>query len=305
MFPVTVIATWPFAKLPAEGCTLQLLQDERMSVKDALVAAMEKVEADPHVQTVGMHSFPNSDGVLQLDAALMTFKKATGADANKEDTRCGAVLGITGFPGAIRGAAVVAKHSPHPILCGEGAARFMVEHGLTRIKDADVPVYQPLPPSEDAAEPKSHDTVGMIALRGDTMAVGCSSSGIKFKHPGRIGDSPIFGSGLYGEAGVGAAVATGDGDTICKFPLAFVVVEEMRGGRAPEEACKIALERFSRLPFVTDRTEVGLVAANFNGEVGSCCTPCWSYEFKSVSSRAQRDGTLEVQTRIRDFSGGL
>ena len=305
---MVVVATWPFAKLPVEGCTLGLLQDERVSVKDALVAAMEKVEGDPQVHTVGAHSFANADGVLQLDAALMTFKRGIGVCAAEGDTQCGAVLGVTGFPGAIRGAAVVAKHSPHPILCGEGAARFMVEHGISRLKDSDIPVYRPPPTLEGDAvfkEPKSHDTVGMIALRGDTMAVGCSTSGIKAKLPGRVGDSPLFGSGLYGEAAVGAAVATGDGDTICKFPLAFVVVEEMRKGHSPEEACTNALKRFLALPFVGDRAEVGLVAANFAGEIGSCCTPCWRHEYKSVSSKALKDGTLAVQTRIRDFSDHL
>lgn len=275
---MSVVATWPFSLHASTRC-LEILRDDKQGVSTAVVEAIRDVELDPSVNTVGSYSFPNVDGVLQLDAAIV--------EVSPGRQRCGAVLALEGYPGGIEAAFVVMEKCRHRILVGEGAKAFLTSHGLPP-SPGPVPIV-PLP--EEYLD-KGHDTVGLIAVRDGVLTVGCSTSGRKGKLPGRVGDSPIYGSGLYAEGGVGGAVCTGDGDKICSFPLAFTVVSYMRLGMSPQGACEEAMKYFMTLPQGDVKVEVGIVAMNMAGECGAACSPAYAKEFQFTA------GTFDVAPQV-------
>lgn len=270
----TVVATWPFSKGPVDHC-IDMLRDDKVSVSAAVVDAIRLVELDPDVHTVGSYSFPNVDGVLQLDAALI--------EVSAGRHRCGAVMALEGYSGSIEAAFTVMAHSPHPILVADGARKFIEAHGLLRsqhpVPVAEIPQREEMAQRGSVGTDGSHDTVGMIAVRDGVITVGCSSSGKCAKHAGRVGDSPLFGSGLYAEGGVGAAVCTGDGDKICSFPLAFSVVTLMRSGHSPQEACTQAMQYLLTLPQGDAALDAAVIALNVHGDVGAACSPRYVSEF--------------------------
>ena len=132
---------------------------------------------------------------------------------------------------------------------------------------------------------RGHDTVGVICLdKLGHLACGTSTSGWKFKHAGRVGDAPIIGSGLYCDGAAGAAVCTGDGEEIMRSCLAFLVVEQMRAGLSPGEACRVGIERLTQL-HPKDKLEgptmyeegsltVAVIAMNPQGRCGAASTLC-------------------------------
>ena len=263
------------------------------AIGEHLVAGIELVEADPKVHTVGIHSYANAEGVLQLDAAFM----------NPVRDECGAVLGITGFNGAIRAARAVATKGAHTVLAGAGAEQFLVTEGIARGDPKDPPVWVEAMGSGKEQAPR-HDTVGMVALCGKEIVVGCSTSGMKGKHAGRIGDSAIFGSGLYAAAGVGGAAATGDGDVIVKFPFAFVAVEALRAGMTPQHAAQHAIARLAQCPgFDILKSEAAIVVMNMAGEYGYATTHAWegifTPSFADIDTLRAREEARAHSRRVR------
>lgn len=291
------VADRPAPEAAAPTSTEALLSGVARST-NAVVLGIEMVERDPGVQTVGIHSFPNSSGYLQLDAAILEL------DATARTARFGAVMGLEGYAGAIRPAAVVMRDCPHTNLVGAGAGDFARDHGL-QPSAAPLPVYDAAAAhSSKETAPGGHDTVGLLCLdaaRG-TMTVGCSSSGMRGKHPGRVGDSPVFGSGLYGETGVGGAVCTGDGDQICTFPLAFVAVAGMKRGLQPDDACRVAIEAFAALPQCPSTAEVGVCAVGWDGTAGGACSPAWRGTFQVAVATHSNAGV--AQTDVRTIGEG-
>lgn len=279
----TVVATWPFSLNPVNSC-IELLRDEKTSVSSAVVNAIRRVELDPDVHTVGSYSFPNRDGVLQLDAAII--------EVSPGRHRCGSVMALEGYSGAIDAAFTVMTQSPHPILVGAGARQFLESHGVLPSQCAVAVVLPEELPLQPTGTNGNHDTIGMIAVRDGVITVGCSSSGKRNKHAGRVGDSPIFGSGLYAEGAVGAAVCTGDGDKICSFPLAFSAVTLMRSGHSPQDACTQAMQYLLALPQGDADIEVAIIACNIHGEVGAACSPKYLSEFTFAA------GTTEHQAEV-------
>ncbi|CUG92516.1 asparaginase, putative [Bodo saltans] len=281
----TVVATWPFSLGPVTHC-IEMLRDEKTSVSAAVVDAIRLVELDPDVHTVGSYSFPNSDGVLQLDAAII--------EVSAGRHRCGSVMALEGFSGSIEAAFTVMTQSPHPILVGDGARKFVESHGLlpsqSPVPTMELPVAKSL--NKPAGSHGNHDTVGLIAVRDGVITVGCSSSGKQGKHPGRVGDSPIFGSGLYAEGGVGAAVCTGDGDKMCSFPLAFSVVTLMRSGHTPQEACTQAIQYLLALPQGDAEIEIAVIACSVHGDVGAACSPKYLSEFTFAAGSAEHQAEV-------------
>lgn len=232
------IATWEFSRSGTE-CCFSLLQ-QGTSPLDAVTAGIQAVEIDPTVTSVGYGGLPNSSGELELDAAIT------------DGTRFGAVLALRGFRSAIGIARGVLEHSVHTALAGAGAVRFaqevlgerplpdpdlLTEHAAQRLSEYRSGTFE-THPSE------SHDTVGMIAVRNDGgIAAGCATSGYPFKYPGRVGDSPLPGGGLFCDPSVGAAVATGDGDELMRLCPTHLIVELMRNGLDPQKACEEAIQR--------------------------------------------------------------
>lgn len=262
----SVIATWRFAA-PGVRDAVSVLKASR-NATDAVEEGIKTVELDPSVTSTGYGGLPNANGVLQLDAAVMT-----------SHGKLGSVMALEGYTSAIDHARLVAEHSPHTILAGNGAHAFSLGHG--KIPSNDLLTRHAIQRYEEHLKnnsgPQLHqnggmahsDTVGMIVRDPNGLiTAGCATSGTQFKADGRVGDSPIFGAGLYADP-AGGAVASGDGDKMLRFCLAFLVVERMRAGDTAEQACHHAVRRVSE----TDPTcQTAVAAMSKDGEVGAACT---------------------------------
>ncbi len=235
---ILLTATWNFGRLAVERAFNAL--EIGASALDAVEAGINAVEMDPSVQSVGYGGLPNRAGYVELDAAIM----------DAQGHRSGAVAALRGFPRAISVARRVMEVLPHALLVGEGAAEFAREQGFEEEETLSPAASEEwLRWRETQAPPadvEDHDTVGMILWTPDALVVGCSTSGLKWKYPGRVGDSPIVGAGLYADAEVGAAVATGNGDEISRVALCSRVVFLMELGRSAQEACDEAIRYLMR-----------------------------------------------------------
>eukprot|EP00048_Salpingoeca_helianthica_P008760 m.125911 g.125911 ORF g.125911 m.125911 type:complete len:323 (-) comp14682_c0_seq1:67-1035(-) len=228
-----LVGTWPFSD-KAVSHTAKLLSANENLVT-ALVAGVNAVEEDPLLGPyfVGKGGMPNAEGVYELDAAVM----------RGSDLRVGAVGALQNI---VRPAAValqVLLHSPHSFLCGQGAQKFAIDHGIL-YESVGTPESDAAFQAREAAvlAEKKHDTIGVVGWQGGQVAAVTSTSGMAFKHAGRVGDTPLPGSGLYADDQAGAAAATGEGDQIMKYCPCFQVVEHMRAGLHPRAACEKVIE---------------------------------------------------------------
>ena len=232
-----IIATWYFA---LDGVTesARLLQAGGASM-EAVLNVATGIEANPEVDSVGYGGFPNLKGEMELDAAVM----------DGTTLALGAVCGLKGYLHPILVARDVMLKSKHNVLVGEGAAEFAAAQGYEQTELVS-PAAREKWLKEIArrnTEPNGHDTVGVIAL--DTqrhMCAGTSTSGAGMKLPGRVGDSPLVGSGFYVDDDCGGAAATGWGEDIMKGCASFAAVELMRAGCTPQEAAERAVEQCHR-----------------------------------------------------------
>jgi len=178
------------------------------------------------------------------------------------------------------------EQTPHVMLVGEGAQQFAVQQGFERrrllTEDAErawrewlkTEHYAPQINAERRGRPgdkDNHDTLGILAIDGNgRMAGACTTSGMAFKMHGRVGDSPIIGAGLYVDNEVGAATASGMGEEMIRNAASFLVVELMRQGRSPADACREAIERVvHKRPEASRTLQVCFLAMDRNGEVGA------------------------------------
>ena len=260
-----VVSTWNFAG--AGESAFHVLQDGGTPL-DAVEQGIRVVEADPSVTSVGIGGFPDRDGHLTLDASIM---EGTG--------RCGAVVFMEGIGHPISVARLVMEKTPHVLLAGRGAEQFAVENGFNKkiaLTDQARKAYESwrsssgYPPKD--IDRTNHDTIGMLVLKGGKMAGGCSTSGAAWKMNGRVGDSPIVGAGLFVDDEVGGATATGLGETVIGISGSAMIVELMRQGIEPREACRTAVERIIRKqPRYREEGGflVGFLALRKDGEVGA------------------------------------
>lgn len=225
----SAIATWKFSLQTIEKAKDILEADG--TAMDAAEAGVRLVESDPTVESVGRGGFLNAAGNLELDGAIM----------DGTSMKIGVVAGVQGFEHPVTIARAVLEHSPHAILVGAGAERFAREMGIPEaerdylITEAAKKVW---------ADKKSigHDTIGAVILDSkENIAVATSTSGASMKTPGRVGDSPIIGSGFYAESGIGGAAATGWGEDIMRTCCSFRAVDLMRGGMPPQKAAEIVV----------------------------------------------------------------
>jgi len=235
------VATWNFGLASCQKSLATLQQSG--SILDAIELGIQVAEADVRVDSVGVGGAPNADGVVQLDACFMD-----GATH-----KAGSVAGLEQYPHPISIARRVMEKTKHVMLVGDGAAEFARLQGFEkqellteeqRKKWIDWKSKQPAAP---VASPPNHDTIALVGM--DTkghIAGGCSTSGLAYKLPGRVGDSPILGSGLYVDGEVGAAGATGIGENIMRYCGSFLIVELMRNGLDPTAACKAVIERIAK-----------------------------------------------------------
>src|SRR5438270_383582 len=193
-----VISTWPFG-MPANEAAWPILARGGAAL-DAVEAGVMQCEDDPKVDTVGYGGLPDASGEVTLDACVMDH-----------DGRCGSVACIKRIKNPAKVARVVMEKTPHVMLVGEAATQFALKHGfvesnlLTPESAKKFEEWKRKQPTHD-----THDTIGMLALDAHGRLGGeCSTSGLGRRLPGRVGDSPIIGAGLYVLGGVGAAAATG------------------------------------------------------------------------------------------------
>ena len=183
------------------------------------------------------------------------------------------------------------------MLSGKGALKFALENGfekqnlLTPVAKAAWKAWKgkgkllkPVINIENSGY-SNHDTIGLLALDTSGKLCGaCNTSGMAFKLHGRVGDSPIIGAGLYVDGEVGGAAATGTGELVMKTLGTFLVVELMRNGLKPAEACRKAVERITAKIPDFKKHQIGYIALNKNGESGAYCVqPGFSYAIKTVS----------------------
>src|SRR5947209_8214606 len=231
-----LIATWPFGQT-AVRTALPLLLKGRPAL-DAVIAGAQAVEDDPEVRSVGYGGLPNAVGTVQLDACVM----------DGQTLSCGAVAGVENVRHVSALARRVMEKTPHVLLVGEGARLFALQQGFP-LQSLDTPESQAewekgRPTQFPAASPDNHDTVAVLTLdpKGNLGGV-CSTSGMAHKLPGRVGDSPLIGHGLYVDNTAGAAGATGVGEEVIRIGGSHLIVEAIRAGKTPQEACELAVKR--------------------------------------------------------------
>ncbi len=219
-------ATWKFGMTAARAAA-EILRSGGSSL-DAVEKGANAVELDPSVNSVGYGGMPNSAGIVELDAAIM----------RGSDLRSGSVAALQRIRTPTSVAKAVLDASRHAMLAGEGALTFALSRGFKR-EDVLTPEVR-----EKAASRQPHDTIAVVALDSQShIAASCSTSGLPWKLPGRVGDSPLIGCGLYADDAAGAAVGTGRGEEIIKVCGSFLIVELMRRGDEPEQACREPLRR--------------------------------------------------------------
>jgi len=268
-----VVSTWDFG-VGANQVAWKTLSAGG-SALDAVEAGARWAESDLCNPTVGRCGNPDRDGVLSLDASIMDG-----------DGRCGSVAALSDIAHPVSVARQVMEKTPHVMLVGEGAQQFAVQQGFERRKlltpEAEnawrewlkTAQYTPEINAERRSRPgdsSNHDTLGMLAIDAQGRLAGaCTTSGMAWKMHGRVGDSPIIGAGLYVDNEVGAATASGVGEEMIRNAASFLVVELMRQGRSPADACREAIARVVRKrPEASKTLQVCFLALNKHGEVGA------------------------------------
>lgn len=280
---------------------------------DAVIAGVNIVEDDPRDMSVGYGGLPNEDGVVELDASVMHGPTGRG----------GGVAALQNIKNPSKVARVVMERSDHVLLVGEGALRFAKAHGFKEenlltdeAREAWLKWKENLSAQDDWLPPhdieskdigealksalRNHGTINCnaIDLQGNISGV-TTTSGLAFKIPGRVGDSPILGAGLYVDNEVGAAGSTGRGEANLLACSSAMIVEYMRQGKAPVDACLMACERIvhqTRMKRLLDdkgrpKFNVNFYAVNKSGDHGGASI--WSGSRYAVN-------TGEPQSRLVD-----
>ncbi len=263
-----IISTWSFGQR-GNRAAWPILNTGGPAL-DAVERACTVVEAEPEVDSVGLGGLPDASGEVSLDASVML-----------SPSKCGGVCYVRNYLEVTSLARQVMERSPHVMLAGAGAEQFAKAQGfmprslvtdqartkwlqwkndparqlpdqsrdsglqspcVTRPIDTGSPAL--FRANDENRWTNLHDTIGMLAIDSHGVLAGaCSTSGMPYKLPGRVGDSPIIGHGLYVDPEAGAAVATGTGELIMGICGSFLIVEMMRQGATPSQAIEEALRR--------------------------------------------------------------
>jgi N4-(beta-N-acetylglucosaminyl)-L-asparaginase len=258
-----LVATWPFSK-PSNDAALKILLDGG-SILDAVERGIWVTEDAAPDRSVGLGGAPNAAGFVQLDACIMFGP----------GHKAGSVAAIEGIRHPISAARRVMEQTRHVMLAGEGARVFALEQGLASIPVDDRELYEKWRQKHGAQQlkkPENHDTIALLALGADgTIAGGCSTSGLAGKLPGRVGDSPIIGSGLYVDNDIGAAGSTGMGENVMRYCATFMIVEFMRQGLSPHEAIVKTIQRIIESER-RDDLQINFIALDKHGRYGAAGT---------------------------------
>ena len=258
------ICTWGFTEAnAAAGAALKAGK----SALDSVIEGVAVEENNILNTTVGNGGAPDREGNVTLDACVMS-----------PDGDCGSVLYVKNVKNVAALARKVMEDTPHVILAGDGAEAFAFANGFAKenlltpqSKEAwqewlKTSQYKPIINIEN------HDTIGMLAMdKSGDLAGACTTSGLGYKMKGRVGDSPIIGSGLFLDNEIGGAVATGMGEEVIKTVGSFLIVELMRNGMSPQEACEEAILRIVTKNTKYNDFQIGYIAMNKSGETGAYC----------------------------------
>lgn len=287
-----VIATWPFGQIAVRNA-LPVLRKGQAAL-DAALAGAQAVEDDPAVNSVGYGGLPNAVGVVQLDACVMDGRTLG----------CGAVGGLENVKHAAALAKRVMERTPHILLVGDGAKEFAIKEDFpleNLLTPESLREWQQRRQKQQGKQPRrnnrgrqrppqsaldtpedDHDTVTVLALdqKGNLGGV-CTTSGLANKVAGRVGDSPIIGAGLYVDNTAGAAGATGVGEEVIRISGSFFVVERMRAGRTPQQACEDAVRRINATAVRrgVHPARVAFLALNVQGQSGAACTQGTNFQY--------------------------
>jgi len=276
-----VVCTWNFQNAASKAW--EVLNNGGNAL-DAVEQGVMVEEADPANETVGLGGRPDRDGHVTLDACIM----------NKEG-KYGSVVALQNIVHAISVARKVMENTPHVMLAGLGAEQFAYISGfkktdlLTESTKKQYEAWKKTSQYKPIINIENHDTIGMLAIdKNGDIAGACTTSGLAYKMAGRVGDSPIIGSGLFIDNEIGGCVATGLGEEVVKTVGSFLVVELMRQGKTPQEACEEAVNRIVNKPNSDYKNfQVGYIAMNKQGVTGTYAI----HQYFSMTKN--QDGTNE------------
>ncbi|MAX02070.1 MAG: glycosylasparaginase [Cryomorphaceae bacterium MED-G11] len=265
------ISTW---KTTEANYKAGSLLDNGTDALNAAVIGVAVEEENPKNTTVGYGGAPDRSGNVTLDACVMNHLGD-----------CGSVVAVENIMNVARLAKDVMEKTPHVMLAGKGAEEFAISEGykkidlLTETSKKDWEKWLENEEYKPIINIENHDTIGMLCLdKNNNMSGACTTSGLAYKMKGRIGDSPIIGSGLFIDNKIGGAVATGLGEEVVKTVGSYLVVELMRQGKSPQEACETAVKRIVSSNSQENKFQVAYIAMNKSGEVGSfSIEPGFSY----------------------------
>ncbi len=258
----TVLSTWNNIK--ANEAAWQIISQGGRAL-DAVESGAKVPEADPADQSVGYGGLPDRNGNVTLDACIMD-----------EMGNAGGVCYLQHIKHPIAVARKVMELTPHVLLAGDGALDFALAQGfqkenlLTDKSKQDWEEWLKTANYQPKINIELHDTIGIIALdQSGHLSGACTTSGLGYKMQGRVGDSPIIGAGLFVDNEIGAATSTGLGEAVLKTLGSFLVVELMRQGATPQQACEEAVMRIIRKQKNYRDFQVGYLALSKSGEIGA------------------------------------
>lgn len=282
-----VIATWDVPNATSKAWSVL---GSGGNALDAVEQGVMMEEADEANQSVGKGGRPDRDGQVTCDACIM--------DAGGN---CGSVVYLQNVVHAVSVARKVMEETPHVLLAGDGAEQFAYKMGFEKEtllteksrleweKWLETKTYQPVINIEN------HDTIGMLAIdtNGD-LSGACTTSGMAYKMKGRVGDSPLIGAGLFVDNEIGAATATGVGEEVIKTVGSFLIVELMRQGMSPQQACEEGVRRIVAKNRELD-FQVGFIALNKAGQTGGyCIQPGFNYRIYSAAGHTLTEAGSHV-----------
>jgi isoaspartyl peptidase/L-asparaginase-like protein (Ntn-hydrolase superfamily) len=260
-----VVSTWNFG-VKANTAAVKKMNDGGNALDMVTAGAME-MESDPTELTIGLGGLPDREGHTTLDACVMD---SIG--------RAGSVCFLEKIKHPVAVARAIMEKSPHVVLVGEGAQQFALQNGFPKDEyqnpEAQKAYREWLEKSEykPIINIENHDTIGILAMdkKGD-LSGACTTSGLSYKMRGRVGDSPIIGAGLYVDNEIGAATASGLGETILRSCSSFLMVELMRQGYSPLNACKEAIQRLVKINSFMNigDYQACFIAVSKEGEIGA------------------------------------
>lgn len=285
-----VLSTWNHG-MDANDAAWKVLERGGEAL-DAVEQGVMVSEADPTVTSVGYGGLPDRDGRVTLDACIMD-----------EQSRAGSVACLEHILHPVSVARKVMETTPHVMLVGAGALAFAESNGFKRVNMLTQEArtaweeWKKMSGYQPRTDRENHDTIGMIARDANGNFSGaCTTSGLAWKIHGRVGDSPIIGAGLFVDNEVGAATATGKGEAVIRIAGSAIIVELMRQGKSPQQACEEAVERIVHRQRDYKDFQVGFIAMNAAGRTGAFSIhKGFQYALRTPTLRELRDSGFRVK----------